>query len=493
MDRRLTASTDVVRFRVDATRCDGQGVCVLVAPELFALDRYGLSYVQPGADQLAATDPELRGRGLEADAMCPRNAIREDPVLLRPDPPAAAERAPAARAFAPRLVVGERTESLQEWRSSGGYRDHAPGELLELVASAGLVGHGGAGFPTADKWRHVIGADQPVVMANGAEREPGTQKDRYLMAHRPFLVLDGLRLAMHAVGAKLGYICVDSGARDAAAQMAAALDAARGHGLPDDVEIRFQQVPTRYVAGEETALISVIEGFGPVPRIRPPYPSEVGVFGRATLVQNVETLAQLAVAAAMGAAEFRAAGTPDCPGSGVFTVGAFGGDFTVTEVEFGRSLASVLDEHDLRRGARAVLVGGYAGGLLTPDQLDVPLTPGALRAAGASLGTKSIQVLRPGDCPVRVVAEIVRYFGEQTAQQCPPCHRGLPDMAAILDDLERGTAGRAGLDELERFMATLSGRGVCRLPDGAARVAGSLLSNWADVVAAHADSGCRHA
>ena len=493
MDRRLASSTDVVRFRVDATRCDGQGVCVLVAPELFGLDRYGLSYVLPGADELAATDPDARARGLEADAMCPRNAIREEPAVPRPDLAAPATPAPAARAFTPRLVVGERTESLAEWRSLGGYRDHAPGDLLELVSSAGLVGHGGAGFPTAGKWRHVIGADQPVVVANGAEREPGTQKDRYLMAHRPFLVLDGLRLAMHAVGAKLAYLCIDEDAQEAAAQMSAALDGARGSVLPDDGEVRFQRVPTRYVAGEETALISVIEGFEPLPRIRPPYPSEVGVFGRPTLVQNIETLAQLAVAAAAGAAGFRAAGTPDCPGSGVFTVGAFGGEFTVAEVEFGRSLASVLDEHDLLRGARAVLVGGYAGGLLTPDGLDVALKPEALRAAGASLGTKSVQVLGPNDCPVRVVAEIVRYFGEQTARQCPPCHRGLPDMAVILDDLEKGTAGRESLGELERFMATLSGRGVCRLPDGAARVVLSLLSNFADVVAAHADGGCRHA
>jgi NADH:ubiquinone oxidoreductase subunit F (NADH-binding) len=389
--------------------------------------------------------------------------------------------------------VGERTEPLEEWRSLGGYRDHAPGDLLELVASAGLAGQGGAGFPTADKWRHVTGASQPVVVANGAEREPGTEKDRYLMARRPFLVLDGLRLAMHAVGAKLGYICVDDDAHEAAAQMSAAVDRARGDLLPGDAEIRFQRVPTRYVAGEETALVSVIEGFEPLPRIRPPYPSEVGVFGRPTLVQNVETLAQLAVAAAIGAAGFRAAGTPDCPGSGLFTVGAFGGEFTVTEVEFGRPLASVLDEHDLLRGARAVLVGGYAGGLLTPDKLDVALTPAALRAAGASLGTKSVQVLGPSDCPVRVVAEIVRYFGEQTASQCPPCHRGLPDMAAILDDLEKGTAGGDTLGELERFMATLSGRGVCRLPDGAARVVLSLLSNFADVVAAHADGGCGQA
>jgi NADH:ubiquinone oxidoreductase subunit F (NADH-binding) len=115
-----------------------------------------------------------------------------------------------------------------------------------------------------------------------------------------------------------------------------------------------------------------------------------------------------------------------------------------------------------------------------------------LRAAGASLGTKSVQVLGPDDCPVRVVAEIVRYFGEQTASQCPPCHRGLPDMAAILGDLEKGTAG-GSLSELEQFMVTLSGRGVCRLPDGAARVVLSLLSNFADVVAAHADGGCPHA
>jgi len=496
MDRRLASSTDVIRFRVDATRCDGQGVCVLVAPELFGLDRYGLSYVRPGAEALAATDPDVRARGLEADAMCPRNAIREEPVLPRPDLAAAPVPAPVPHEFTPRLVVSERTESLGEWRSRGGFRDHAPGGLLELVAAAGLAGQGGAGFPTAGKWRHLMGADAPVVVANGAEREPGTGKDRYLMARRPFLVLDGLRLAMHAVGAKLGYICIDDDAHQAAAQMSAAVDGARGNGLPDNLEIRFQRVPTRYVAGEETALISVIEGFEPLPRIRPPYPSAVGVFGRPTLVQNIETLAQLAVAAAMGAAQFRAAGTPDSPGSGVFTVGPFGGEPAVTEVEFGRSLASVLDEHDLLLGARAVLVGGYAGGLLAPDRLDVPLTPAGLRAAGASLGTKSVQVLGPNDCPVRVVAEIVRYFGEQTASQCPPCHRGLPDMAAILDDLEKGTvrlSSRGSLTELEQFMATLSGRGVCRLPDGAARVVLSLLSNFADVVAAHAEGGCPHA
>jgi NADH:ubiquinone oxidoreductase subunit F (NADH-binding)/ferredoxin len=493
MDRRLSDNADTIRFRIDATRCDGQGVCVLVAPELFGLDRYGLGYVLPGADQLAAADPEVRAHGLEADAMCPRNAIREEPAPApRPDPAAAAAPLPAA-AFVPRLVTPDASESLADWRSRGGYRDRTPGELLDLATQAGLAGHGGAGFPTAAKWRHVIGADQPFVVANGAEREPGTSKDRYLMAHRPFAVLDGLRLAMLAVGARVGYLCIDEDAYEAADRMAAALDEARADGLLDDIEIRFHRVPARYVAGEETALLSSIEGFGPVPRIRPPYPAEVGLFGRATLVQNVETLAQLAVAAVLGPAEYRAAGTPDSPGSGIFTVGPFGGDGTVTEVEFGRTLASVLDSRGLLGGVRAVLVGGYAGGLLTPDQLDVALTPAALRAAGASLGTKSVQVLGPDDCPVGAVASIVRYFGEQTAEQCPPCHRGLPDMAAILDDLEKGTADAAALDDLEQFMATLSGRGVCRLPDGAARIVSSLLTSFADVVTAHANGGCQDA
>nr|BFE35606.1 NADH-ubiquinone oxidoreductase-F iron-sulfur binding region domain-containing protein [Actinomadura rugatobispora] len=489
MDRRLATTTEQVRFRVDATRCDGQGVCVLVAPELFELDRYGLAYVTPDGDRLAADDEEIRARGLEADAMCPRNAIREELAARAAAPPP--EPAPAPEpggGFAPRLLLadGTKTESLEEWRAAGGWRDHTPGALLDLVEQAGLAGHGGAGFPTAEKWRRVIGADRPVVVANGSEREPGTEKDRHLMAHRPYAVLDGLRLAMRAVGAALGYVAVDEDAHEAAERITAAVEATRG----DDLEIRVQRVPTRYVAGEETALLSVIEGKDPLPRIRPPYPSDVGVFGRATLVQNVETLVHLAVAAAIGAEAYRSGGTPGCPGSGVFTIGRFGGPFEVAEIEFGRSLAGVLDDHGLLDGARAVLVGGYAGGLLTPDRLDAALTPDALRAAGASLGTKSIQVLGPDDCPVRVVAGIVRYFGEQTAGQCPPCSRGLPDMAAILDDLDGGRGGAAALAELETFMATLSGRGVCRLPDGAARVALSLLTGFASVVAAHAGGGC---
>ncbi len=492
MDRRLATNTDRVRFRVDATRCDGQGVCVLIAPELFALDRYGHAYVIPGSEQLATDDPDVRARGLEADAMCPRNAIREEAIAMRAPVELAAEPVEETpTAFVPRLVLADvEVESIDRWRERGGWKDHPADELLDVLDRAGLTGHGGAGFPTAEKWRRVAGANRPIVVANGAEREPGTEKDRYLLAHRPSLVLNGLVLAMHGVGAKAGIVCVDDDAHEAAGQIQVVVDDATRQGLLGDLEIRLQRVPTRYVAGEETALLTVIEGGAPIPRMRPPFPSDVGVFGRPTLVQNVETLAQLAIAVAHGPEAYRALGTPDTPGSGVFTVGRFGGPFTVTERPFGYLLRELLDESGLLGDVRAVLVGGYAGGLLPADALDVVLTPAALHAAGASLGTKSIQVLTADMCPVRVVGDIVEYFGGQTADQCPPCSRGLPDMAEILRGLENGSTGAAGLADLEQFMATLSGRGVCRLPDGAARVALSLLTNFADEVAAHANSGC---
>ena len=493
MDRRLANSSDLTRVRIDATRCDGQGVCVLVAPEVFALDRYGLAYVVPGSDELLATDDDVRARALEADALCPRNAIRTELVSARvplPDPVPLTPHEPMV-ASAPRLVLEEaEPESVSSWRSRGGWSSPSPQELLELVEQAGLIGHGGAGFPTADKWRRVVGADQPVVVANGSEREPGTDKDRYLLSQRPGLVLDGLRLAAHAVGARLAFICIDEDAEVAAKQMEIAVQEASDAGLLDGLETRFQRVPTRYVAGEETALLSVIEGNEPLPRLRPPYPSDVGVFGRATLVQNVETLAQIAIAAAVGASEYRSVGTGASPGTGVFTVGPFGGPFRVYERAFGYPLRDLLEEAGVLEGARAVLVGGYAGGLLRPDSLDILLTPSALRAAGASLGTKSIQVLGETQCPIGAVADIVSYFAEQSANQCAVCFRGLPDMAEILRRIESGASAADAVTDLETFMGVLSGRGVCRLPDGAARIALSLLNNFADDVTAHLAGGC---
>jgi NADH:ubiquinone oxidoreductase subunit F (NADH-binding)/ferredoxin len=487
MDRRLATNTEQLRFRVDATRCDGQGVCVLIAPELFELDRYGYAYIVPGSAALVANDPDVRARGLEADAMCPRNAIREELALrLRPDPVVAQ---PRVTVPVSRLTV-DAPESVAGWHERGGWGQVDEVDVALLLESAGVIGQGGAAFPTSVKWRRLAGAQEPIVVANSAEREPGTLKDRYLLRHRPGLVLDGLRIAMRAIGATQAHVAIDEESDEEHAAFSAAIDAARAAGRLTGLNIVIDRVPARYVVGEETALISVIDGGKPVPRIRPPFPSEIGLAGRPTLVQNVETLAQVALAVALGAEEFRSVGAPDAAGTGLFTVGPFGGPFTVVERPYGYPVRQLLVDAGLAEGARAVLVGGYAGGLLAPADLDVALAPGALTAAGAALGTKSVQVIGPDTCVIEVTRQILDYFAGETASQCPPCSKGLPDMAAQLGQLTDGTATTATVAEVREFMRTLSDRGVCRLPDGAARVTLSLLDRFAADISAHVDEGC---
>lgn len=489
MDRRLAKTQESLRFRVNATRCDGQGVCVLIAPEIFELDKYGDAYVVPGADAIVAEVADVRARGLEADALCPRNAIFSLPGLPPREAGEITEPSPVRSAV--RLQVSE-PESVADWHSNGGFAWAPDADVLEVLEEAGVFGQGGAAFPTATKWSRVAGKERPIVVLNGAEREPGTLKDRYLMQHRPGLVLDGLRLAMRHVGSTEAYVAIDEESIAEHDAMVTAIAEAGALRLLDGLEIRTHKVPTRYVAGEETALISLISGGEAKPRLRPPFPSDVGVFGRPTLVQNLETIAQVALAASLGAEDFRSVGTESAPGSGLFSVGPFGGPYEVVERSYGSSLRDLLAEQGLLDGARAVLVGGYAGGLLDPDSLDVALTPEALAAAGVSLGTKSVQVIGADQCPVDVVAQIVGYFGEETADQCPPCWRGLPDMAGLLRGIENGEGGPEAVADLDRFMGTLFDRGVCRLPDGAARVTMSLLTNFADVVQTHVETGCPH-
>jgi NADH:ubiquinone oxidoreductase subunit F (NADH-binding) len=388
-----------------------------------------------------------------------------------------------------RLTVAE-PESVAGWHERGGWRQVDHVDVASLLESAGVIGHGGAAFPTSVKWRRLAGAQEPIVVANSAEREPGTLKDRYLLRHRPSLVLDGLRIAMRAIGATQAHVAIDEESDEEQATLSAAIDEARAARLLIGLDIVINRVPARYVVGEETALISVIDGGKPVPRIRPPFPSEIGLAGRPTLVQNVETLAQVALAVALGAEEFRSVGAPDAAGTGLFTVGPFGGPFTVMERPYGYPVRQLLADAGLVEGARAVLVGGYAGGLLAPADLDVALAPGALAAAGAALGTKSVQVIGPDTCLIEVTRQILDYFAGETAGQCPPCSKGLPDMAALLGQLTDGTATAATVAEGREFMSTLWDRGVCRLPDGAVRVTLSLLDRFAADVSAHIGVGC---
>ena len=444
VDVKTGTAARTYRLRVDASKCDAQGVCKLVAPDWFELDRYGYAYVLPAGLSLDRNDASLWTLAQEVEATCPRSAIRVEELSPPPDPAAvdavrtATPARPAASA-APRLLRRDpEPETFEGWRAAGGFGRRPRGALFAELRASGLRGQGGAGFPAARKWA-ALGPEATLV-ANGAEREPGTVKDAFLLGPRRFVVLDGALAAASDLGIAKVIVAIPEGERELLDGLRGAFADIVAGGAASGVDVDVVEVSRAYVAGEETALLAGLEGKPPKPRMRPPFPATQGLSGRPTLVQNVETLANIALLNAYGADWFRTAGTDEAPGTGLFSVGRFDEGFALFERPFGTSLRGLLADAGLADDVGAVLAGGYSGGLLRPDQLDVGLSLGALNSAGARLGTKSIQVLREGTCPLRTAIAVLRFFAAETAEQCPPCYRGLPEMADLLQQVEDGTA-----------------------------------------------------
>jgi NADH:ubiquinone oxidoreductase subunit F (NADH-binding) len=341
--------------------------------------------------------------------------------------------------------------------------------LLDAVEAAGLTGRGGAGFPTARKMRVAAGgAKRAIVVANGCEGERMSQKDRTLMRLAPHLVLDGVMLAAHAVRATEAIICVHRGDPSVAA-----LAQALGERGGDPVATRIVEVPARYVASEESALVNFLANGDARPTAKPPRPVERGLNGRPTLVDNVETLAQLARLARIGPELFRAGE------SMLVTVsGAVSGP-GVYEVPAGSSVGAVLELAGGAGAAQAVLVGGYGGSWLAlPAGNRVPMTHRALSAAGASLGVAALWVLPASADGLTETAGILAYLAGESANQCGPCMFGLPAIAADFADLAARRPGPA-LSRLRRRLGVIPGRGACGHPDGAVRLAASALRVFA--------------
>jgi NADH:ubiquinone oxidoreductase subunit F (NADH-binding) len=344
-------------------------------------------------------------------------------------------------------------------------------QLIAGVRAAGLLGRGGGWFPTADKLAAVVGGRRPVVLVNGCEGEPASLKDRTLLTVAPHLVLDGAVIVGHAVAAHEVVVCVHQG--DPVYGVVNAALAARGD---DPVRMRLIAVPGRYVASEESALVNLLNTGDAVPTSKPPRPVERGVRGRPTLVDNVETLAHLALIARHGADWFRSVGDPEVPGTMLVTVAGAG----VREVSTGVSVGSLVGPDT----GGAVLVGGYGGVWLPlPAMAGLALTPGAFRAAGTSLGVPMLVPLAPRACGLVETARLLAYLAGESAAQCGPCMFGLPAIAADFADL---VAGRAdAVRRLRRRLPVISGRGACAHPDGAVRLASSALTVFEADVQAH--------
>jgi NADH:ubiquinone oxidoreductase subunit F (NADH-binding) len=361
-----------------------------------------------------------------------------------------------------------------------------PHELVDAVSAAGLTGRGGAGFPTGTKMRAVAARGGPAaVVANGMESEPASQKDQALLARAPHLVLDGAALAARAVGADTVHICLDRSRGQQVSDVLGAVAERQEAGL-DPVQFLVHELPRHYVSSEETALISWLNGGDAKPTVTPPRPFERGVRRAPTLVDNVETLAHLALIARYGPGWFRAAGCADAPGTMLVTVTGAVPVPGVYEIEAGSTVGNVLDASGAESGG-TVLIGGYFGTWhATADIAGLPLTGAGLHAAGAAPGAGVVAVLPGGCCGIAETARVLRYLAGQGARQCGPCMFGLP---AIAGDFAQLAAGRPDGDVLERLarrLRVIPGRGACRHPDGAVRLAASALTAFGADARAHA-------
>ncbi|MGN6609430.1 MAG: NADH-ubiquinone oxidoreductase-F iron-sulfur binding region domain-containing protein [Jatrophihabitans sp.] len=352
-------------------------------------------------------------------------------------------------------------------------------ELVHAIEASGLLGRGGAGFPAGRKLRTVALGRRPVVVGNGAEGEPASGKDALLLSRAPHLVLDGLAVAARAVGAKELHLAVHAGS--------AALAPLRQAIAERQDAVVVHELPPRYVASESSALVHWINGGEAKPVFRPPHTYEKGVHGRPTLVNNVETLAHMALIARYGAGWYRAVGDPAEPGTMLLTITTRTGR-EVLEVPTGVAAGSVLEQVGVRAAdTAAVLVGGYFGTWLTAEQLwTLPLTHDALHAAGGSLGAGILLPLPCGACGLAETAHIARWLAAESAGQCGPCLNGLPAIAGAMAAL----AGEGRVEPaLRRWLSVVPGRGACAHPDGAVRMVASALTCFAADVQHHAQHG----
>ncbi|OBK19854.1 NADH-ubiquinone oxidoreductase-F iron-sulfur binding region domain-containing protein [Mycobacterium asiaticum] len=402
----------------------------------------------------------------------------------------AAIRTAAWPSLEPRLLTeAVEREDAALYRERGGYLPLVDADqLLGEVDASGLVGRGGAAFPLGVKLRTVRdngrAAGGAVVIANGEEGEPASVKDRWLLRHRPHLILDGLRLAATIVSARRVYVYVSD------ADSARSIEAALAEAVQEDLDVEVWTVEPGYVAGEETAAVQAINGGPAKPTDKPPRPFEVGVRELPTLISNVETLANLPYLQRNGAKAFRTSGTVLSPGTFLATITGAGRPPALYELPHGLPFTELLALHGVSsEQLRGVLMGGYFAGLLNRGVLDTRLDHETMRGIGSGLGCGAISLITD-DCPVAVAASVLAYFDRENAGQCGSCFNGTAAMAAAAGALRDSAATTEDVDRLRRWSVVLRGRGACGTLDAATNVAASLLDQFPAEVTRHLEGTC---
>lgn len=400
---------------------------------------------------------------------------------------------------------------LAVYQANGGYamleqvvRSRSPEAVIRAIAESGLLGAGGAGFSAGRKWEAVRRArgEEKVVVVNADEGEPGTFKDRPILERDPHLLIEGAAIAAYAVGASQGFIYLRGEYRVARERLEVALAEARQRGVlgervagtPFGFHLHLRLGAGAYVAGEETALLESLEGRPALPRIRPPYPSERGLFGRPTLVNNVETLAAVPAILERGPAWYRALGRNGSTGVKVYCLSGESARPGNYELPRGITARELIFEYGGglrgRQPLKAFLAGGASGGFLAPEALDVPLDVAPLRARGADLGSGAVVVVGPRSCLLDLARRETRFFADESCGACDPCRLGTRALLAALDRLTDPATRTEAEARIRELGAVLADASRCGLGQVAANPLLSVLTHFPEEIAAHAAGAC---
>ncbi len=401
---------------------------------------------------------------------------------------------------------------VREYIARGGYfgarkaiLEMTPEEVCQTAIDSGLRGRGGGGFPTGLKWKFTLASknDKKYVICNGDEGDPGAFMDRSVMEGNPHAVIEGMMIAARGIGADEGYVYVRAEYPLAVARMRAAVKDAEDAGLLGDhlfgsdfsFRVNVMEGAGAFVCGEETALIASIEGKRGMPRPKPPFPAQSGLWGKPTVINNVETLASVPGIFFKGPEQYKAVGTEKSPGTKTFALTGHVANTGLIEVPFGTTLREIV--YNIGGGVtnnkgevtdedfKAVQIGGPSGGCLTPEMLDLPMDFDSLKSVGAMVGSGGLVVMNKQTCIVKIARFFMQFTQNESCGKCVPCREGTKQMLAMLDDIIEGRADRHTLELLEETAKAVQLGSLCGLGKTAPNPVLSTLRYFRDEYEAH--------
>ncbi len=400
------------------------------------------------------------------------------------------------------------SHKIDTYIQGGGYRAiqealrHTPDTIIQMVKDSGLRGRGGAGFSTGLKWSFI--PKDPTVpkflCCNADEGEPGTFKDRGIIDNDPHLLLEGMMIASYAIGANTAYIYIRGEFAFGARRLEEAIKEAyeRGYlgrnifGSDFSLDIHVHRGWGAYICGEETALLESIEGYRGQPRIKPPFPAISGLYGKPTVINNVETLSCLPAIVLKGPKWFASIGPEKSPGPKIYCVSGHVKRPGLYELPMGTSARELIYEHcggirDDRR-LKAVIPGGVSAPMLSADEVDTPLDFDSLAAKKSMLGSGAVIVMDETTCMVKVAYIILRFFSHESCGKCTPCREGTIWLTKILKRIEYGEGRTGDVELLESLCSNIFGRTFCPLGDGAVMALRGVLKHFRDEFVYHVEN-----